>query len=249
MLPTEDDPDTFVRKHGAEGFRQRLELAHNGFDFIIGKAMDGRDIRSPYGQSAAIAYLVPLAESITDRIVQAAFVKTIAERLGVSERLIYAQVHPSAKSETMAPEAEFAGDRYLATYEGNFIRLVISYPELLDEAQKSISPQTFTDQFSSYLYSIILECFRRDRSLSGILSRLSNPEAAQVVSMVMAQAAPSGNTAQELSHTIKMLHRKSLKNRLRDIRKEMKATPSKSQSLLQEYARLSSRLQEISARP
>jgi len=242
ILPDDEDPDSFVRKHGKEAFLDLIGKATSFAPFIIQKAMADKGVDSPQKKSAVLDYLVPLAQSISDSIVRQDFIKNISERLHVNESIVAGRIkRPGAAARTDFNSA----DDYSGSIEGNFMRLLLSDPSIIKEARRYITPETFTDQFSTDLYSIILRCFDENAQLNTLMGSLAEPEAKRIVSLLFSKEAQESNVHEELRHTMLRLQRKFLKNRIRLNQSLMKTQPLRRAALMDEVKHDSTQLKEL----
>lgn len=84
VIPDDDDPDSYARKHGAEALRTYIE--QNRKDFIQFKSdMLLRGITDPVKRSEAIASIVKSISVIPDQITRDTYLHESAARIGMSE--------------------------------------------------------------------------------------------------------------------------------------------------------------------
>ncbi len=103
QLPTGEDPDTFLRKHGVEEYREKLKTSQSYLDFVLSEFMSKqRDSFSPKGKQEVISYILPYLVKISNPIERAEYVSRIASRLKLDENLILLEMRkmPSRKRET-----------------------------------------------------------------------------------------------------------------------------------------------------
>lgn len=103
-LGTFKDPDEAVRVDPG-GFKKKLKGALGAYDFFIENALS-RFGRTTDGVAKISRELVPVIASIKDRIVQAHYVRVIAERLRISEEAVAAQVSRSQVSVAVRTRTE-----------------------------------------------------------------------------------------------------------------------------------------------
>ncbi len=87
MLPEDEDPDSFSRKHTAEDFRQYIE--EHKTDFIVFKTkllLDGET--DPIKRSEAISGIVRSISVIRDQIVRDTYIKECSHRMNISEQTL-----------------------------------------------------------------------------------------------------------------------------------------------------------------
>lgn len=84
VIPDDDDPDSYARKHGAEALRTYIE--QNRMDFIQFKSdMLLRGVTDPVKRSEAIASIVKSISVIPDQITRDTYLHESAARIGMSE--------------------------------------------------------------------------------------------------------------------------------------------------------------------
>ncbi|MFW6220888.1 MAG: DNA primase [Fibrobacterota bacterium] len=254
LLPSEHDPDTYVQQKGAEEFLKQADNAVSGFVFVLEDLLSTHGVSTPQSKSKIVQEIKPLIESTGDSIVKAEYIKTVAERLGVSEQLVYkvARQESIRRNVTDQPSALQQPlvnvGRYLSTIEGHFIMLLVNNPSLVEAAMERISPETLTDSFSRELYSSILTAYNSDSTLASVIDRTSDENARQVLSHItMKQDGYLENAEIELQHTLKKLQKKYLKGCMRCITAKLKIESDlhRKQQLLEHQKKISLDLKEL----
>ncbi|MBD3319498.1 MAG: DNA primase [Chitinivibrionales bacterium] len=245
LLPANEDPDSYVQKYGKDRFLSLVDDAQDGVEFIIQKAIADYHGNTPRGKSDVVNHCRPLFESISDRIIQAACIKQLAEALDVDEKIIYGKIKNSkASGRPASPNVNHAAG-FIATLEGNFIRLLFSNPQLIDMAKDRISPQNLTDQFSANLYSIMLSVYAQTGNLAHCIDKAGTPELSAVFSLLAVHSGSGENAESELIHTMARLEIKYLRNTARHIRKKMESNPEQRASLLEEHSKIISQIKRL----
>jgi len=105
-IPAGEDPDSLIRKGGAEAFRQVVEQAEDYFDFLI-------RIRGGASPTATIAQRVELATELAvkaalvpDPILRGALLQNLSTRLGVPVEQLAAAVQKETKAARTRHEAK-----------------------------------------------------------------------------------------------------------------------------------------------
>jgi DNA primase len=242
ILPDEEDPDSYIKKHGQNGFLALLNNAFPFMKFVIEKAMNDKSAETPQGRSQALDFLTPLAQSMADSIVRQEFIKLIAEHLNVSEATVHGRINNLVPSQSRTAES---ADDYCGTLEGNFMRLLVSNPSIIAEARHFIRPETFTDHFSNNLYSMIVRCYDENQQLDTLVDRISDPAVKRTVSLLYAKGMQEENALEELRHTIVRLQEKYLRRQIHDVGNRMKNEPSKRKALMEQLKEFSTQLKEL----
>lgn len=87
VIPKGKDPDEAVREDAA-AFKKAVSSAIPIYDYYILSAVNRHDKTSPFGKKKIGAELLPVLAEISNPIVQAHYVKKLAETLDVSEQVI-----------------------------------------------------------------------------------------------------------------------------------------------------------------
>lgn len=92
LLPDQEDPDSFARRHTAADFRRYIE--ENQTDFIvfkINRLLDG--VTDPARRSEAISSIVRSISVIRDHILRATYIRECSNRTGVAEHTLIASMN------------------------------------------------------------------------------------------------------------------------------------------------------------
>jgi DNA primase len=242
ILPDEEDPDSYIKKHGQSGFLALLNNAFPFMKFIIEKAMADKSADTPQGKSQVLAFLVPLAQSITDSVVRQEFKKQIVDRLHITDASAYEQFDKFVSLQNKIAENP---DNYCSTLEGNFMRILLTTPSIIAEARQFIRPETFTDQFSNNLYSMIVRCYDENQQLNTLVDRIADPEVKRIVSLMYAKGVQEENALEELRHTVVRLQSKYLRFQIRQLSNRLKFEPLKRTALMEQLKDFTTQLKEL----
>jgi DNA primase len=246
-VPDAKDPDEFIKKFGPEKFIEVAKKAQSWMHYSIKKAMEEHDPSTPRGKSAAVEYLRPLTDSIKDPIILANFKKEIAELLEIKEQLMYNGLHGRTTEKVETNESSI-NTAYLQTLEGSFLRILITSPELINEAKNYVSPETLTDHISSDIYSLIIETFREKGSLDGITDKVNEPVIRKTLTLLLVNPALMDHIHDELVQKIIHLRAKFLRASIRDIKLQMKNEPNHRTELLIKLKDFSTQLKDLDAK-
>jgi DNA primase len=81
VLPEGEDPDSFVRKRGADELREFMRSAPHYFTFLKNEALSGS--RTTYRKGQVIKHLLGALSSVTDRVRQELYIQEIANLFDV----------------------------------------------------------------------------------------------------------------------------------------------------------------------
>lgn len=99
-LPDGEDPDTYVRKYGADEFRKRIGEARSFLEFRARVLQRRGDLDSPDRQTEAIRSLVSTIAKIPDRLKRELYVNKLATDFHISEGLMVRELERATGSKT-----------------------------------------------------------------------------------------------------------------------------------------------------
>ena len=103
-LPKEFDPDGYIRKFGADEFRSIIKKSKNLFDYKLDKLASRFNINAMYGKTKIASEMLPTIAKINNAVLKSGLLKKLAERLGVDE--------DSLKAELKKVKPDYAGHDY-----------------------------------------------------------------------------------------------------------------------------------------
>ncbi|WP_040977440.1 DNA primase [Necropsobacter massiliensis] len=129
FLPDGEDPDTFIRQYGKDGFEDYIRKAQSLSDFLFSTLSAQVDFSSKEGKSKLAALAAPLIKRIPGEMLCLSLRNLLAQKLGIFDqsqlaRLIPAQPDISGKAGHSAPTVKRTPMRIL-------IALLLQNPELI----------------------------------------------------------------------------------------------------------------------
>lgn len=98
------DPDEFVKRSGAEVYRERLEKAPAYFHWLADRARQKFDMRTVEGRMDAFKFIAPAIQRISDRLERFAVANDVADYLGVDEKLVRDHFSKGSPDRPAAPK-------------------------------------------------------------------------------------------------------------------------------------------------
>jgi DNA primase len=109
FLPDGEDPDTMVRKVGADGFNQQVTDSITLFDFLIQHLTSQVDMNTFEGPAQLVHIAKPFLHAINDPILRTRFEQKLAQLAGLSEKQFQQatkQEMPTINSSTVSQNTE-----------------------------------------------------------------------------------------------------------------------------------------------
>ncbi len=95
-LPSGEDPDSLIRREGAEAFRKLVEQAPDYFDFALDEAAASGSLDNASAKAALARKLASFTASLPDAVAREAVASRIAPRLAISPQAFLASVPAKA---------------------------------------------------------------------------------------------------------------------------------------------------------
>ncbi len=177
-LPAGQDPDDYVKVHGADLFRTPWEAAQPWFNYLLDTLLShfGRDID---GRVRLIAELKPFLAAIADPVERDLWLRQAAATLEVEEgslRQTLAQAGPPAASRLLP------GQALTVSLEKNFLKWILSHTADVNLAELEDWARDFEDPELKDLVSLITLSVRRHGRLDvGLLLEQVEDDRRQVL--------------------------------------------------------------------
>jgi len=144
FLPEEDDPDSYIRKHGKEAFEQLVRAAPTLSEFLIAELRSEHDLNTPEGRAGFLVASKVHLEKLVAPILRMQLLREFASLARISsediERLIKPVGTGSAGSAGSAPVYRNPARakepaKIVVPPEKNLLRYVLAYPKLVGELE------------------------------------------------------------------------------------------------------------------
>ena len=206
ILPHGEDPDTYVRKHGRQGYGERLKASKPYLEYLLDRAAANHNLRNAEGRARFVAEVLPVVERIPDRTRQELFVEAVAGKAGVAGDSIWAQVPKAVTGRVQSlSSSELPGLGQITKAEKGLIWLLVHRPETAVVALKTLDSGDLEGLATGSVLDLALK-LNDDRgfSPSALLERLNTSEA-QLVTGVASESEPHVHDAGECALMLKRL--------------------------------------------
>ncbi|MBL7973331.1 MAG: DNA primase [Candidatus Kapabacteria bacterium] len=139
-LPNKEDPDSFVRRNGAETFRTFLRNAPNFIDYLSEQYKQQGMLATPKGQAEAVRTLVKLISLVQDALQRDIFLRSVAQRFSLQEQLLYDELNKIIPSKSLVPVPQQYQQKKTWIKNGNK-RELLPPAEKLTIQQSAITPE------------------------------------------------------------------------------------------------------------
>lgn len=93
-----EDPDTFIRRKGADGYRERLRTSRPYLEYLLDRAAAGLDFGHDEHRRRFLAKMLAVAAQIPDAVARDQFADRIAHKARITEEVVRAEIRKAAAS-------------------------------------------------------------------------------------------------------------------------------------------------------
>ena len=92
------DPDLYIRRRGAEAYKEALGHSQKYFDYLVERARTLFPARTPESKVKALNYLLPHIQRVPSRIVRDEWANEVSHRLGIDSAVLRQELRHAAGS-------------------------------------------------------------------------------------------------------------------------------------------------------
>jgi DNA primase len=98
-LPDQEDPDSFIRSHGADAFSDLLDKSLSFIEFKAGMFEQDGYFNTPEGQTKAVRSIIEILAKIPDELKRNFYIKSLAERYRIYETVLHRELESITRKE------------------------------------------------------------------------------------------------------------------------------------------------------
>ena len=130
VLPTGEDPDTFIRAFGGASYKEKLRTSRKYLEFLLDRGEAEHDINRDEGRRAFLNQMLTVAARIPDTAQRDQFADRLAHRARVMQEVVRTEIRKAAvERRPTLSERELPGQGQLRTAEKGLIWALIHEPE------------------------------------------------------------------------------------------------------------------------
>ena len=208
LLPDGLDPDTFIQRHGREGYVERLRQSKPYLEFLLDRAAGEFDLSRDDSRRAYLQKMLGVAARIPDPAVRDQFADRLAHRARVTESVIRSEIRRAAAArKTTLPTERVPGlHGKLRAAEKGLLWAIMHEPAHVARWLGSLDPEDIEGLRSKDILEVAREVGERspDALPNGVMERLSTAEA-QMLAAVAAEEHPPVKDAEQCVRALKLL--------------------------------------------
>src|SRR6476661_8708031 len=130
LLPAGDDPDTFVRKHGHQGYAERLEHSTPYLEYLLDRAAANHNLNTDEGRVKFLGDMLPVGGRIPDAAMRDRFADRLAFKARVTDEVVRAEIRKAVvQRQPTFTKREVPSFGQVTKAEKGLIWLLIHQPE------------------------------------------------------------------------------------------------------------------------
>ncbi len=186
VLPKGYDPDSFIMKFGHESFMKIASKSQGIMSFLIDSAVNKHGL-SNEGKIRIVQELKEPLSTVSDKVARSLYVKELAERVGVDEAAVQAEVRatPVGKKDDLGGFHKQTEFKKRDRLEQQIIKMMLQYPQILPEISKQNILDLFSDAGLRSIGKMALAYKDDSQSrISGIMSAIDDDEQRNLISQI-----------------------------------------------------------------
>jgi DNA primase len=230
-VPAPHDPDSFIRAHGGDAFRQLLERAPGFFDHFLEKLCRENDLRSDRGRAAVVQGIGGAVMKTGDAVLVDTFARKAAQFLGVGMEAVRAEFRKNARG--LPAPAERAGPGGepgaapesappLAPPSANefwLLRVILVDEDLVEWALGHLDLQWVEHPVVRHVLEVRFAAFQRGEQpgVPQLLAELEDPRATALVTEAAATTSPIEERARIMMDAVRRVRDRAYERELADL--------------------------------
>ncbi len=230
-LDANQDPDSFIRKHGVEGFHQRLRQAVSLFDYKLNWLQIQYGVDTIEGKSQICQHMLSTIGRYKDEVIKYELSKQLAKALNLPEAVVLkqaGQVQPKGQVPTV-PSGQARGEAVAPVVspstktpavETLLLTLFLKDPSWVKQAHSFITPEDFSEGLAREIIKTLWQLAQEHQewSVNDLLWRIDDTAAHNLITGLMNQEeAQIGEAQQVFDDCIKRIHQERLKKQRRQL--------------------------------
>ena len=232
LMPSGEDPDTFVRKSGLEPFTQMIEAAQPIFDFKLGYLISKYPAHTTAGKDKIVREILPTIKKFPSHTAQTEYIKKTAEKLLVDEKALLEDLKNVSEDndyEAEGPQST-AINHYKLTEipitERMLVKLMLDEIHLVDQLRTMIDPSDFMEEKLRKIVEFIFNFFSEGKEVKPniLMNYLGDEEAINIISeLATMEIHDCPNKEKLIEDCVKRLKRDKILYRCQELHRQIQS--------------------------
>lgn len=187
-MPTDEDPDEYVRAHGGESFLKLLKTTQPYIEYIIDTVTADSDISRPSGKVEAINSILPHLARMRDKVARADYADQIADRLRVDSRVIRDELRRVAtnRQQSLDPKRVRAAQE-ITVAERQLLELMLASADVRRAIASNLTEEDYGDLATASIFSAIVSLHDEEAEIdfSTLSERFEGEQERELISALL----------------------------------------------------------------
>lgn len=233
-LPKGEDPDSYARRFGAEGFSKMIDVAKPIFDYKLDYLISKYQVNTTTGKDRVVREILPTINKFLNHTSRAEYIKRTAERLKVDEKALLEDLKNVKEDGYEAEEiASSAIEHHRLTEipitERMLVKLMLDEMHLVDQLRTQIDPSDFMEEKLRKIVKFIFDFFSegKDCKPNILMNYLGDDEAINIISeLATLEIHDCPNKEKLISDCVRRLKRDKIVYRCQELHKQIELAQS-----------------------
>jgi len=207
VLDSGEDPDTFIRRKGADQYRARLRSSRPYLEYLRDRAAAGLNFSDPETQRTFLANMLAIAAWLPEPAMRDQFADKVAHTARITAEVVQSEFRKiAAKRQTTLSHAELPSLGEVKKAEKALIWWLIQRPAEAREVLEMLDEEDLRALAARRIFEMArsLQNETAERLPSALIQRLSTVDA-QLVSKIASEPAPPATLVDECVRAVKRL--------------------------------------------
>jgi DNA primase len=224
VLPSGEDPDSFVRKHGLKGMAQKLRDAKSFIDYKKDSLPAEFNSLPMKEQEGIIKELAETASRIKNQLWKDLFINKAAQAFKVNEKIILDAIKGIGRKEERSkvlPEEKLKGPHKL---ERELLKILIDENRLIPLTRNRLSKEDFCFPENAELFEMILNLFETAGKVSpsALIDKAQAQKLKELISEISTLDLGLAEPELMLGDYIRKIEQKKKSDQIRRLKEEVK---------------------------
>ena len=130
ILPPGEDPDTFVRRQGRQGYRELLEQSRPYLEYLLDRVAAGHNLNTDEGRVKFLGEMLPIAGRIPDASMRDRFADRLSFKTRVTDEVVRAEIRKAVvQKQSSLTKRDVPSFGHVTKAEKGLIWLLVHQPE------------------------------------------------------------------------------------------------------------------------
>lgn len=226
-IPSGKDPDEFIRKEGANAFKERIMKSISLIEYKIENAKKGLNIENIQDRIKFTKEFSMLLKNIESNVEIEAYIKKYSNTMRVSEEAIYAELnrlkekHKSGNNKIEIDNSkvkEAKPNNVEATAEIYLLNICMYNTEKAKNIFDTLSPESFTVNINREIAQIIVNKLKEGKNLNAgeIISKLDSTEKQNKAAKILSYELPEKELDVLILSSIDIINKAKIERKIQE---------------------------------